>query len=111
MKRTLSDGNKSVSFYFPSVDTIIMDDKTYLDRSRLKRLQVPQGFDCEMLKEAHRITKKHDTTDDCQLMQEVFKIDPCLILGGVNLHKLTYPGDLAILEKLMQEYIEEKTHA
>lgn len=103
MKQALIDGHQSVSFSFPSVDTIILDDTTYLDRSKLKRLQVPQGFDTQLLREAHEKSDQRDVTDDCQLMQQVHGINPHLLLGGVNLHKLTYPGDLAILEVLCQQ--------
>lgn len=103
IKATLTKGYKSVGYYLLSSDTIIMDDKRYLDRSRLKRLQVPQAFDREMLIDAHKRTKLKNVTDDCRLMQEVHDIDPFLILGDINLHKLTYPGDLAILEILYRQ--------
>lgn len=105
VKKVLLAGHKSVSFYFPSTDTIYHDRMGYLERSELRRVQVPQAFETATLKKAHEESKQYDATDDCRLVEEVFDIKPHFIMGGVNLHKLTYPGDMAILEVLCQEKI------
>ncbi len=94
-----SHDSPSISYGIPSADTILLNKK-YLDRNNLTRLQVPQAFDTKLLLEAHNKTSMTNATDDCQLMQEVHGLDPEILLGGQNLHKLTYPEDLKILEHL-----------
>ena len=92
--------SSSVSYGLPSTDTVI-NGKMFLPRENLICLQVPQAFDTELLKIAHSKTESNSSTDDCRLMQEVHQIDPTILQGGKNLHKLTHSEDLAILEAIL----------
>jgi len=96
IKRIGEMDNPSVSYYLPSVDTIIYGNKI-LKRDMCLRLQVPQAFEREMLLEAHR-NIGGDATDDTILMQRYHGIDQELVEGGINLRKVTFPYDMDILE-------------
>lgn len=90
----------SCSYFMPSVETVIYKGK-YLDRSHCILLQTPQAFDFTKLMSAHE--KYHhltDSTDDTVLMQLAHNINPHLLPGGANLHKITYESDMELMRCL-----------
>lgn len=90
--------NLSVSFGIRLDDTIY-DNSFCWRREGLVALQVPQGFDTEMLKEAHKNINTN-ATDDTIVLYNEYRTYPVILKGGRNLHKLTYPEDLKIIEAL-----------
>jgi len=99
MKKSL-DSYQSVSFGIDLSDTIYSDLEWM--RKDLIALQVPQGFDTELLREAHKFYGGANLTDDTAVMYLKHGIRPNLLKGGRNLHKLTYPEDLKIIEALCE---------
>ncbi|WP_033073273.1 2-C-methyl-D-erythritol 2,4-cyclodiphosphate synthase [Sphingopyxis sp. MWB1] len=71
-----------------------------VDRSRLARVQTPQGFHLGVLRRAHEEASGSIATDDAQLVQGL-GIEVHLIEGDPRLHKLTYAEDMAILSALL----------
>lgn len=88
----------SITFVAPCVDTIIMKDKTFLNRNECLRLQTPQAFNYELLKKAYNTGKYLDMTDETRVLFEEYGIKPIFVEGGENLLKVTYPKDIAFIE-------------
>lgn len=95
----------SITFVAPCVDTIILKDKTYLDRNNCLRLLTPQAFDYKLLKRAYATGKYHDMTDETRVLFEEYQILPTFLDGNDNLFKVTYPKDIAIIEELYKQMI------
>lgn len=94
----------SITFVAPCVDTIIMKDKTYLNRNDCLRMQTPQAFNFELLKKAYSSEDKYlDMTDETRVMFEEYGIPPVFIEGGENLYKVTYPNDLNYLKRIIEQ--------
>lgn len=89
----------SSSYGMPSIDTILYDSQ-HLDREKTLQLQVPQAFDTDLLLEAHTQGKGSDVTSDTELMYNIHDIKPAILLGGINLMKITYPSDIKLLRYL-----------
>jgi len=98
----LKNPNPSVSFVRPLVNTPIYRDGRYINRSDLYDLLVPQAFDYKLLAEAYDSGKFDDMTDETRVMFEYHGIKPTLIETENNLYKVTYPGDLQIIEAIYQ---------
>lgn len=64
---------------------------------------VPQAFDYKLLFEAYESGMFEDTTDETRVMFEYHGIKPTLIESENNLYKVTYPGDLVIIESIYQQ--------
>lgn len=92
----------SISYAYPSTDTIYYM-KQHLKRDFTYQLQVPQAFDTEILKKAHRICKYAKFTSDTEVVFVALGISPFIITGGRNLMKVTYPEDLKILDVINNE--------
>jgi len=107
IKRIASVDYPSVSYAFPSVDTIFYKNR-HLDRMSSFQLQLPQSFDRDMLLESHRNSIFRDSTSDTFLIQDYFGVKPRLILGGRNLFKVTYPGDIEYLDILEDLFCQKK---
>lgn len=88
----------SITFVAPCIDTIIMKNKTYLNRSDCLRMQTPQAFNFDMLNKAYQTGKYKDMTDETRVLFEEYGIEPTFVEGGENLYKVTYPKDIAFLE-------------
>ena len=96
---------KSASFYMPLRDTIYRERgfagcEYY--RDGCVALQVPQAFRSGLLRVARKVAKDKNVHDDTILMANVYGIKPKLVLGGPNLHKLTFKEDFKILEALCE---------
>lgn len=96
----LEDPHPSVSFVRPLVNTVVYRDGTYIDRSSLYDLLTPQAFDYKLLAEAYQSGSFTDTTDETRVMYEHYGIKAHFIETSSNLFKITYPGDLDMLESI-----------
>lgn len=103
IKTILDDESPSSSFVMPLVNTVIYRDGTHVDRDKLYDLLVPQAFDYKMLLEAYKSGRFEDMTDETKVMFEYHGVKPHLIETGQNLFKVTYPNDIAILERIYEK--------
>lgn len=103
----LEDAHPSVSFVRPLVNTVIYRDGRYINREELYDLLTPQAFDYALLLEAYQSNEFHDMTDETRAMYEFHGIKPHFIETGSNLFKVTYPGDLDIIESIYKSQLEE----
>lgn len=101
---------KAVNVVVPMVDTMIEispDGRTIAvpDRTRLRRVQTPQGFRRATLAEAYRRARLDPDfrgTDDCGVVFRYLpEVDIALVEGDERNLKLTYSDDLARLEQLL----------
>lgn len=104
----LEDTHPSVSFVRPLVNTVVYKNGKYINREELYDLLTPQAFDYEMLLKAYKSEKFYDVTDETRIMFEYYGIKPYFIETGSNLFKVTYPGDLDIIESIYRFQQEEK---
>ena len=80
-----------------------------LDRSNLRLVQTPQGFDRRLLAEAHAAARAAGATatDDAELVRRLGR-RVALVQGSRLLHKLTGPEDLAVAEVLFDLWLAER---
>ena len=102
----LEDASPSSTFVRPLVNTVIYRDGTYINRNELYDLLTPQAFDKNMLMEAYRSGRFEDMTDETRVMFEYHGVKPHFIETESNLFKITYPGDLEIIESIYKTQIE-----
>lgn len=102
----LSDPHPSSTFVRPLVNTVIYRDGTYINRNELYDLLTPQAFDKNMLLEAYHSNRFNDMTDETRVMFEYHGVKPHFIETESNLFKITYPGDLEIIESIYQTQIK-----
>ncbi len=101
IRQLLDDPHPSSTFVRPLVNTVIYRDGTYVNRNEMYDLLTPQAFDREMLEEAYRSERFNDMTDETRVMFEFFGEKPHFIeTEANNLFKITYPGDLDIIESI-----------
>lgn len=110
VRELLENPNPSVSFVRPLVNTPIYRDGRYIDRSELYDLLVPQAFDYKLLVEAYNSERFNDMTDETRVMFEYHGIKPTLVETENNLYKVTYPGDLQIIESIYQRLLGGDTN-
>lgn len=103
----LNDPYSSSSFVRPLVNTVVYRDGRYINRDLLYDLLTPQAFDYKLLTEAYNSGNFLDMTDETRVMFEYHGISPHFIETGSNLFKVTYPGDLDILESIYKQLYEE----
>ncbi len=88
----------------PLVDSLANADEKSLgasvDRSALLRIQTPQAFHYDALIAAHQATDGIDATDDAQLVRAIGGTVQ-VVPGDELLEKITAPGDLERLERLL----------
>lgn len=104
----LADSHPSSSFVRPLVNTVIYRDGRYINREDLYDLLTPQAFDYKLLLEAYHSGKYNDMTDETRAMYEFHGIKPHLMETDNNLFKVTYPGDLDIIESIYKAQQEAK---
>ncbi len=102
----LNDPYPSSTFVRPLVNTVIYRDGTYINRNELYDLLTPQAFDKNMLLEAYHSGRFNDMTDETRVMYEFHGVKPHFIETESNLFKITYPGDLEIIESIYKMQIE-----
>ncbi len=103
----LSDPHPSSTFVRPLVNTVIYRNGTYINREDLYDLLTPQAFDRNMLQEAYNSNRFNDMTDETRVMFEFHGIKPHFIETESNLFKITYPGDLDIIESIYKALIKK----
>ena len=103
----LEDPFASSTFVRPLVNTVIYRNATYLNREELYDLLTPQAFDYQLLLQAYDSGRFKDVTDDTRAMYEFHGIKPHFIETESNLFKVTYPGDLNIIEMIYMEQIRK----
>lgn len=106
VKQLLEDPYPSSTFVRPLVNTVIYRDGTYINRSDLYDLLTPQAFDKNMLMQAYQSGRFNDMTDETRVMFEFHGVKPHFIETESNLFKITYPGDLEIIESIYKSQIE-----
>ena len=100
---TLKAGESAVIPVLPVVDTIKEIDaagyvRTTPDRSALRSIQTPQGFEVSVLRRAHEASE--DATDDAALV-EALGIKVKTIAGEARALKITNPSDVATAHSLL----------
>ncbi|SDU78827.1 2-C-methyl-D-erythritol 4-phosphate cytidylyltransferase [Arcanobacterium phocae] len=96
----------------PVVDTIKCVNKNKvlktLDRSQLRAVQTPQGFDTDLLRRAHKFGERLSAAessaapDDAALV-ELMGNDVVVVDGSADALKITTPFDLAVAELIYQQ--------
>ena len=104
----LNDPYPSSTFVRPLVNTPIYRDGTYINRSEMYDLLTPQAFNRKMLQEAYESGRFEDMTDETRVMYEYYGIKPHFVETESNLFKVTYPGDLDIIESIYRARQEKK---
>lgn len=106
IEQLLNDPYPSSTFVRPLVNTVIFRDGTYINRNELYDLLTPQAFDKKMLEEAYLSNRFNDMTDETRVMFEYHGVKPHFIETESNLFKITYPGDLDIIESIYKTQID-----
>ena len=100
IEQLLNDPYPSSTFVRQLVNTVIYRDGTYVDRNDMYDLLTPQAFDRNMLQRAYAEGSFDNMTDETRVMFEFYSIKPHFIETESNLFKITYPGDLDIIESI-----------
>jgi 2-C-methyl-D-erythritol 4-phosphate cytidylyltransferase len=106
----LHAGAKAVIPVLPVVDTIKRVDDVgnvveTVDRTELRSVQTPQGFDRQLLASAHRDARQNgveNVTDDAGLMEGLGHV-VATVAGSQRTFKITTPADLDLAERLAAE--------
>lgn len=96
-------GARAVIPVVPVTDTVRRvdgDTSELLDRSRLRAVQTPQGFDRVTLVGAHRRYAATPVTDDATLC-ELAGHPVALVDGSTDALKITHPFDVVVAEALL----------
>ena len=107
VRELLGDTCASTSFVRPLVNTVVYRNGTYINREDLFDLLTPQAFDYKLLLEAYHSGRFNDMTDETRIMFQFHGIKPHFIETGSNLFKVTYPGDLDIIESIYTTLLAE----
>lgn len=99
----------AVDVAIEAVDTLIkVNDNNLIEnipnRKLYKRGQTPQAFNLKTIKIAHKLAKENNlsATDDCGLIMHYKLCKVFVVKGDDYNHKITYPIDIAIADKLFQ---------
>lgn len=107
------NGHSAVNVAVETADTIlVLDEKNYIkdvpDRKTLRRVQTPQGFKTQLIREAHQKAmqeKLFNSSDDCLLVSRM-RLSPVYVVDGSPLNiKITYPVDLLMADKILDIFI------
>jgi 2-C-methyl-D-erythritol 4-phosphate cytidylyltransferase len=102
---SLSQGVLAVVPVLPVVDTIreVKDDLAgaVIDRTQLRRMQTPQGFAADTLRDAYAKATL-DATDDAALVQAL-GIAVHFVEGDERALKVTTPNDIVVLNAYLKE--------
>lgn len=99
--------SQSICYVNPVVDTVILKDKTYVNRDECLHLVSPQAFDFNLLYQAYQQADLGELrTDETRLMFETYGIKPDFLKGDENLYKVTYPKDITVLESIYRIYFQ-----
>ncbi|MBU4268305.1 MAG: 2-C-methyl-D-erythritol 4-phosphate cytidylyltransferase [Acidobacteria bacterium] len=103
--------SRAVMPVLPVSDTTIRVDDAgvvtaILDRAKLRRVQTPQGFKLEIIRQAHEKARAGgvtDASDDCSLVRRYDLAPVVTVMGDPANIKVTYPQDLAIAEAILRD--------
>lgn len=103
--------HRVVNVGIPVVDTVVeydgMRQTAVLDRSRLLRVQTPQGFHLHTIAEAYRLAladPAFTATDDCGIVMRYLPYIPVHVVEGDERNaKLTYASDIPMFEYLLKQ--------
>lgn len=78
-----------------------------VDRSDYRAVQTPQAFQAKLLIEANAKAAKNDVayTDDASVMEAAGYSRLCLVPGDVRNIKITNPGDLALANFYLHDFV------
>jgi 2-C-methyl-D-erythritol 4-phosphate cytidylyltransferase len=71
------------------------NSSVHMNRSTLKRVQTPQVFRSEMIREAYKLTDDHSFTDDASVFESHFE-KVTLVEGNRQNIKITTPTDMQL---------------
>lgn len=108
IKQLLESDKESVTFVKPLVNTVMYRNGTYINREELCELLTPQAFDYKMLVAAYESGRFMNMTDETRVMFEYYGVKPHFIETESNLFKITYPGDLDVIESIYQNKRNEE---
>ncbi len=100
-------GAVAVTPVLPVVDSLrrVREDgrNTIVDRSSLRRIQTPQGFDFATVLAAHRlaVSNRSEATDDVSVC-EAAGHPVTLVEGAASAVKITHPTDLELVRALVR---------
>lgn len=110
------DKHAAVNVVLPVVDTIVEINangrmQSIADRTRLRRVQTPQGFHASVLIEAYRravADASFSTTDECGVVFRYCpEIEIDMVEGEERNLKLTYPEDLTFLFHCLTTHLHQ----
>lgn len=101
-------GHRAVVPVLPVADTIKQVDArgvvvATVDRSSLRVVQTPQGFDADLLRRAHAVGGDH-VTDDAGLVERLGEA-VTTVPGDALAFKITTPFDLAVAEAVLKQKV------
>lgn len=111
VEELLADRHPSAAFARPLVNTVAYRDGRFIDRNELFEVLTPQVFDYVLLLETLQTGKYADSTDDTRAVFEERGVRPYYIETDSNLYKVTYPGDLAVIEAILTSMEEGNANA
>ncbi|MCU0286215.1 MAG: 2-C-methyl-D-erythritol 4-phosphate cytidylyltransferase [Acidobacteria bacterium] len=102
------DTHSAVNVAIPSPDTIIeIDPGNYIknvpDRAYLRKVQTPQAFKLELIRQAHHLALENNitnATDDCSLVLKLNLAPVYVVPGSEKNIKITYPLDLQLAQNI-----------
>lgn len=107
IRQLVENSHPSVSFVSPLVNSVVHRNGLPIDREELYNILTPQAFDYKLLRDAYLSGKFDNVTEELRVMYEFYGIRPYFIETGTNLYKVTYPGDLEIIESIYQQLKKE----
>lgn len=92
--------------FIPETDTVVEMKEgklvnEFLKREVVAKIQTPQAFKLELIREAHKKANSVEATDDCSLVKALGH-DVKLVLGSKKLTKITTIEDIRFLEGLLK---------
>jgi 2-C-methyl-D-erythritol 4-phosphate cytidylyltransferase len=93
----------------PAGDTTVRVDPeglvtAVLDRDKLRRVQTPQGFRLDTIRQAHELADNEgygDAGDDCSLVLRYKLASVITVAGDPDNIKITYPSDLIVAQTIL----------
>ena len=119
---------EAVTVAVPSTDTVVVVDDDgilteSLDRSRLRRVQTPQGFRLATIRAAHVLRAAHEAgaasrseppapvTDDCGVVRRYLPHVPVRVVEGSERNlKITHAEDLLVADALLNDADSSQPH-
>jgi len=102
VERLMSEHGAAIVPCLPSTSTVFYKND-FLERDNVLDVQLPQVFDTQILKKAHKIAKGKNYTDDSSLVFYELGIKPVIIDGLEENIKITTPLDILIAEVIYNE--------